>query len=148
MDEKIKKILLIDDDRMALDIVTSYLRRSNRFDNIITFQSARDALHYLKSSAGNWPDVILCDLEMPDMTGWEFLDNYFERGYDLRPCLICVHTCESGSFDFDDLEKRNHVHMYIPKPMDKEKVDQIYRYLQWQRKVDFQRKMPMKYVIS
>ena len=148
MENKIRNVVLIDDDMTALSIITAYLNRTEKVENIVSFQSGKAALEYLKKSDDEWPEVILCDLVMPSMTGLEFLDNYAAMGYDSKPCLVCVHSSESDTVDFDDLEQRGHVHMFIPKPMNDEKLDQLFRFLEGQRKVAFQKETPLKYVLS
>ena len=60
------KILVIDDDTAVTDLL-SVLLRSQGFDVIATNNSS-DGLGYVREAA---PDMIVLDLMMPEMDGWE-----------------------------------------------------------------------------
>jgi len=62
MDGK-KKVLLIDDDHAVLAFLTAKLTK--RYD-VVSTVDARKALALARSQL---PDVILCDIDMPDMSG-------------------------------------------------------------------------------
>ncbi len=61
-------VVTIDDDPATLDVVASYLRECGY--DVWPFGDARDALAALRG--GIRPDLILLDLNMPGMTGFEF----------------------------------------------------------------------------
>ena len=62
-----KVILAIDDNKMQLDMFRKMLE--TKYD-IRTVDSASNALSYLNS---NQADIILLDIEMPNISGFEFL---------------------------------------------------------------------------
>jgi CheY-like chemotaxis protein len=62
MDVK-KKVLLIDDDHAVLAFLTAKL--SKRYD-VVSTVDARKSIALARSQL---PDVILCDIDMPDMSG-------------------------------------------------------------------------------
>ncbi len=64
-----KKVLIIDDDEFLLDMYATKFR-ANGFD-VDLCPSASDALDRIKNGAS--PDVVLLDLVMPGMDGFEFL---------------------------------------------------------------------------
>ncbi|MCL2440507.1 MAG: response regulator [Treponema sp.] len=61
-----KKILLVDDNEMQLTIVSNVL---NQKYEITTAESGKEAVGYL--SKGYIPNLILLDILMPEMDGWE-----------------------------------------------------------------------------
>ena len=61
-----KKVLLVDDDEFYLSKVESIL--INKYE-AITAKSGKDAMEYLLK--GVVPDLILLDILMPDLDGWE-----------------------------------------------------------------------------
>lgn len=63
-------ILVLDDDRDVLEVMECFLRQSGYA--VYTFDNGRDAWESLRS--GLRPSLILLDLHMPGMTGFEFRD--------------------------------------------------------------------------
>ena len=60
------KILVIDDDSAVTDLL-SLLLRSQGFDVIVT-NSSTDGLNLIRE---NQPDLVVLDLMMPEVDGWE-----------------------------------------------------------------------------
>jgi len=60
------KILLIDDDAIIRKVVNSFLTLKGH--EVIT---ANDGLDGLKAARANRPDLILMDMRMPELNGWE-----------------------------------------------------------------------------
>jgi len=61
-----KKVLLVDDDEFYLSIAEDILK--NKYE-VFTAKSGKDAMEYLLK--GIVPDLILLDILIPDMDGWE-----------------------------------------------------------------------------
>jgi CheY-like chemotaxis protein len=70
-------ILLLDDDAFSLDLLREMLESVGRFD-VHTETDGRSALNRISQRA---PDVMICDLSMPDMDGIEFLHAAASGGY-------------------------------------------------------------------
>jgi len=62
-----RKILIIDDDPMTLKILTTFLNQEYEL------RIANSAAQAMTLMAKFTPDLILLDIEMPDITGFEFL---------------------------------------------------------------------------
>ncbi|SEO20541.1 DNA-binding response regulator, LytR/AlgR family [Mucilaginibacter gossypiicola] len=93
--ETLLKFVVIDDEPLALEILDSYLKRIDHVHSVYLFRNAADALQHLKN---HHADVLLLDIEMPEMTGIQFLQtlpdppltvfttayrNYAFEGYEL-----------------------------------------------------------------
>ena len=93
--EALLKFVVVDDEPLALEILGDYLKRIDHVDSVFLFSNAVDALHHLKD---HHADVLLLDIEMPEMTGIQFLKllpeppltvfttayrNYAFEGYEL-----------------------------------------------------------------
>ncbi|MGE0076287.1 MAG: LytR/AlgR family response regulator transcription factor [Bacteroidales bacterium] len=65
--------ILIDDDEMSRRVVEEYATKVDFLQLVHSFSSAVDALNYLKNTE-NSVQLIFLDVEMPEMTGIDFLE--------------------------------------------------------------------------
>lgn len=73
------KVFIIDDDPIHQRIAQILITKNGLFDNVISYLEAESALNFIKEHLADpaaLPDVILLDLNMPGMTGWNFLDAF------------------------------------------------------------------------
>ena len=61
-----KKILVVDDERKITEIVSAYLERDNF--SVVTAYDGKEALEAVKRYS---PDLIILDLMLPEISGWE-----------------------------------------------------------------------------
>lgn len=66
-----KKILIVDDSKAMRLIVRKTLRQAGYGHH--TLDEAENGLDALQRMRGDWPDVVLCDFNMPEMSGLELL---------------------------------------------------------------------------
>jgi len=89
----LKKILIIDDNEMTLTLVTRILELDSH--QVVTARDATEALTHLKE---NLPDLVIMDVMMPDMNGYDLC-----RQIRLEPRLasipILIMTAEGSDFD-------------------------------------------------
>ena len=74
-------ILVIDDDPAMTDLLKLLLRPTN--SNVIAAHTGKDGLAIIKQSM---PDIVLLDLMMPEMDGWQVSKEI--RTFSLVPILI------------------------------------------------------------
>lgn len=72
-----KKILAIDDNKVMRGIITKTLEK--KYD-VIARSDGQEAYSWL-SEEKNIPDLIICDIEMPNMSGYEFLRMIRNSGF-------------------------------------------------------------------
>jgi len=104
-----KKILLIDDDEMHL--ITAELYLKNEYE-IYKTKSGNEGLTFL-SNPENIPDLILLDITMPEMDGWEVFKRI--RRIPLKDVPIAFLTSGNDQAEKERAAKLGAVD-YITKP--------------------------------
>ena len=72
-----KTIWVIDDDPIYQIIINKIIQKSEAFSTVSTFKNGRialDAFQQLLDNDTALPDIILLDINMPVMDGWEFME--------------------------------------------------------------------------
>lgn len=116
------KIFIIDDDRLTILVSERILLNYDASLNISSFLSGREALDYFTKNILPENSIILLDINMPDYSGWDFLDDY-----SLLPFTTKIFMFTS-SIDIKDLEKSKtyaKVKGFISKPLTDEKIRQL-----------------------
>jgi CheY-like chemotaxis protein len=126
------KFLLIDDDRVFHLISSKIIERSGREVQIKTTLSAIDALEYLKSRnrAYELPDIILLDIRMPEMNGFEFLDIFYTLTFPENKEIIVYML--SSSVDSRDIQKAatySKLKGFLSKPLKEADLKEIFKEL-------------------
>ena len=118
--EPLLNFFLIDDSAFDLFIYEKLLIKSGITNSVKTFNSARDALKHLIGQGENLPEiVILLDLQMPDMNGFEFIDEFDQLPESLRRKVRIFML--SSTIDTRDIEKAKASQLIIdllPKPLE------------------------------
>ena len=118
---KYSKILIIDDNYIDNYITSAIIKKNNLANDLVEFDNGLKAIEYLeqnKDNAEELPDLILLDLYMPLMDGFEFL-NLFEKidFTSTKKCKICI---VSSSIDDNDIIKAKldkNIYTFISKPL-------------------------------
>jgi DNA-binding LytR/AlgR family response regulator len=105
------KFVVVDDEPLALEILDGYLKRMDNVQSVSLFRNAGDALRYMENHQA---DVLLLDIEMPEMTGIQFLKalsdppltvfttayrNYAFEGYELGVIDFLLKPISFKRFD-------------------------------------------------
>jgi CheY-like chemotaxis protein len=127
---KVKTIFLIDDDKLTNFINKRIMARSGFNVNVQAFDSPHAALEVLRQLAvldvASLPDVILLDVNMPIMDGWDFLNEYEK----LVPRAEARIYMLSSSLDDKDIDRAAGYRMvcgFLSKPL---KSEQLYELLE------------------
>lgn len=113
-------IILIDDSAFDLFIYEKLLIKSGITRTVKTFNSAREALKFLISEENALPQtVILLDLQMPDMNGFDFIDAFAKVPEALKNKIQIFML--SSTIDSRDIEKARsspYIIDLLPKPLE------------------------------
>jgi len=115
----LRSILLIDDSPAARFLHASLIEDLQLTRELLLTANGKDgmALFEKKASAGTPPDMVLLDLKMPVMDGFDFLELYRQRGYHQQyPTLLAVLTTSSDPRDVWHLQQIG-IAQYVPKPL-------------------------------
>ena len=100
--------MIIDDEPLAIERLTDLLERIEDVEVVSTHRSALEAVERLPEVR---PDLVLADIEMPKVDGFDFVEALAKQGWlsaDSAPC-ICFVTAypqfasdafETGALDF------------------------------------------------
>jgi CheY-like chemotaxis protein len=114
--------MLIDDNKIDLFLHQKLLSLSNLGNEYSAYNSAEMALALLKENAkeaNRLPDIILLDIQMPHMDGFEFLENFEQMRSELSK-EISIYTLSSTADSNDINRLRNHplVKRPLKKPLE------------------------------
>lgn len=121
------KILLIDDNDIDNLIHLRLIKELKASANIKIFQSAKDALHYLtstaKSNSAELPDIIFLDLYMPMMDGFSFIDEYNKLNISqYKKIKILALSCSIYDREIRKILACDNIADFISKPLSQEKM--------------------------
>jgi CheY-like chemotaxis protein len=105
------------------------IEETNLFGNIKAFINGSEAINFLKGAAhqaDELPDIILLDINMPVMDGWEFLDEFvlLQPLFGKKIILYVVSSSISPN-DMDRAKAISAVTDYVIKPVTKEKFTEM-----------------------
>lgn len=126
---KLEKVICVDDDPIALLLSKLVLSKADFASQVITAANGEIAIQYLDRPEvieanlnSSVPLLILLDLNMPVMDGWEFLEQFstprYQRYYGAAKVILL-----SSSIDPNDIERSKEFSMvsaFLPKPLTKE----------------------------
>ncbi|MCS7018318.1 MAG: PAS domain-containing protein [Cytophagales bacterium] len=118
-------VMLIDDDPIVNMVSKTLLQRNYPGIVVHAFLKAEEALQFLKTTKEQ-PSLILLDIIMPHMNGWQFLQAFEQLPH--RPPVFMLSSSLRQS-DREEAQKHPTVVDFIAKPIDSEKIKGILKFL-------------------
>lgn len=119
--------LLIDDDKATNFYNKWMLSKHSSFGEIVVRNNGVEGLEYLKNQGKDHiPDLILLDLNMPGMNGWEFLIKFKELKNSLfKEIKIFILSTSKDPKDIFLAKKDVDIIGYLNKPLSLNVLDYI-----------------------
>ncbi|HSN47309.1 MAG TPA: response regulator [Flavobacterium sp.] len=118
-----KKIIwIIDDDVIYQTIIKKLIKKSGVFSTNSSFLNGKEAITTLNNTLQNnddsIPDIILLDINMPVMDGWEFMEEIKTIKSQINKRIIIYIVSSSISLEDKNKSKTfTDIIEYIPKPI-------------------------------
>ena len=128
------KLLCVDDDPITLMLCRKVVERVEFAKEIITVQNGEEAILYFDKLFEEMkaddsivcPKLVLLDLNMPVMDGWEFLESYISRDYHnvFEATRFIVLSSSIDPYDINR-SKTYPIIGFLSKPVTKEMLENL-----------------------
>lgn len=121
-------LLVIDDDDINIFIIKKIVEKTGYDARMVAKTNGQLAIDYVKElidSGQSLPHLILIDINMPVLNGWEFLEAYEKLGIDKE---IDMYMLSSSVYE-NDIEKAKTykaVKGFISKPLSIERLIELF----------------------
>ena len=122
----VASILIVDDDADIREVLEDRLNSLGY--RVLAAETAKEGLDILDSQN---PQLVLLDIEMPDMNGLEMLGEMRKRGHDITVVMItaygtverAVRAMKEGAYDFITKPfEPDHIALIVMKALEREKL--------------------------
>lgn len=111
------KAIIIDDDAYSIESLASKLKK---YEEVVLCGTAGNGLKGVNLVKQEAPDLLFLDVELPDMSGLEFLSQ-IER-IQQKPCKVVIYTAH-GKYMLPAF--RNKAFDFLLKPIDDKELEKI-----------------------
>ncbi len=122
-----RQILLIDDDDTCNYISEIIINTVDQSIKVNKLTNGKEAIVHF-SQLKDPPELVLLDINMPFIDGFEFLDYYARQNWNGRT-KFAIYSTSSRVVDKQKSLQYQHVIDYIEKPLNEEKLKQLFNKL-------------------
>ncbi|MFY8107832.1 MAG: response regulator [Bacteroidia bacterium] len=120
-------VMLVEDDDVTMMLCKINIRKTNFAQNLVCCENGLEAIKYLKLESEkpendrNIPDLILLDINMPVMNGWDFLEEFQQNLFTFfSKTSIKILTSSIDPRDIDKSKSFPAVNEFISKPLNRD----------------------------
>lgn len=125
----VQRACIIDDDRLYVSLIKMFIKKEQPGIELLTFENGKVALDYFKEELSkdtpNLPEVILLDVNMPIMDGWQFLKAIEPYSKKLTSKLN-VFSSTIVPYEVRKIERYDFVSNFTVKPTSKESIIKVF----------------------
>ncbi len=129
MSHLLSKAGIIDDDQVYQFVMKRTIENTGLIKSIVQFYNGEEAITYFKEKrdfAGELPELILLDINMPFMNGWQFLDEFIKIDFKNKyKSTIYIVSSSSTTEDMNKAKEYSVVSGYQIKPITRDRFEQI-----------------------
>ncbi len=122
--KKVNLTYIIDDDNIFIFVLKKILEKNQSFEEVLDFKNGEKVIELLSNITGIIPNIILLDINMPVIDGWQFLEQ-IEKLPNKDKFNIFIM---SSSIDANDIKKSKSfstVKDFISKPINNDKLNKL-----------------------
>jgi CheY-like chemotaxis protein len=126
----IKNLFILDDDKITTHLMGEILKEISFVEEFHIENNGWQALEYLQNltTASSFPDVLLVDLKMPEMDGFEFIEQYEKEFFSTHPdSAVVVITSSVSERDRQRAIGYKSVVKFLMKPFTEQSLEDIAR---------------------
>ena len=124
-----KRVWLIDDDEVFVFLTKKLIAQTEQaviLETYINGQEAIERLREISADESALPDLVLLDLNMPVMDGWEFLNAFQEVEFSAPDKIhLYIVTSSISPYEVERAKQIPAVQEFIVKPMVKQKFVEL-----------------------
>jgi CheY-like chemotaxis protein len=114
VEKKKRSIVFVDDDKVQHMINRRILKKLNLEVEPIFFDKPYEAIEWLSM---NHADVVLLDINMPEMDGWNFLNHLEKKGINVNIKMV---TASVDPVDLRRSKEYNQISGFLIKPLEED----------------------------
>lgn len=126
---KVKHVCIVDDDELFQFVMRQHFERLELVEHIHKFTDGEQALNYIRShlhTPDDLPDLILLDVNMPFMDGWQFMREFVKLSLpEDKHIRIYILTSSTHESDLQRAREFPGLSGYLVKPISKNIIREL-----------------------